>query len=235
MGISRPSFVVEQNNATGRVTYWESGENQSVADGAGVSLADYIHAMYFFLRKARARRVLMIGCGGGTLATMLTRIGARVTVVDISARSFEIARNFFALPPSVECHIADGAAFLRRTRLRFDAIALDAYDGDAIPAQFLTPAFFALAKARLRPGGVFAMNIIVDDDADRTPDRIGRTAQKSFRHVRLLDSDGWIDRNAVLIAGAVAQLPRPRLLMKPARGARRLAREIRDLDFRPLR
>ena len=233
--MSRPSFVIEQNNATGTVSYWEAGENQSVADAAGISLADYIHAMYFFIRKAKAKRVLMIGCGGGTLATMLHRAGAEVTVVDVSARSFEIARRFFALPAAVDCRIADGRAYLARRRVRYDAIALDAYDGNAIPAQFLNPAFFALVKSRLRPRGIFAMNIMVKDDFDRTPDRIGRAAQKSFAQVRLLDSDGWIDRNAVLIAGAVARLPRPRLLLKPARRAVRLAREIADLDFRPLR
>ncbi|MEJ0041432.1 MAG: fused MFS/spermidine synthase [Rhizomicrobium sp.] len=231
----RPSFVVEQNNATGTVSYWEAGENQSVADAAGISLADYIHAMYFFIRKAKARRVLMIGCGGGTLATMLHRTGADVTVVDVSARSFEIAQRYFALPAAIACHVADGRAFLARSPVRYDAIALDAYDGDTIPRQFLGPDFFALAKSRLRPRGIFAMNIIVADDRDRTPDRIGRAAARSFRHVRLLDSDGWIDRNAVLVAGAVADLTRPRLLLKPRRRARRLAREIRDLDFRPLR
>ncbi len=233
--MSRGHFVIEQNNATGTVSYWEAGENQSVADAAGVSLADYIHAMYFFIRKAKARKVLMIGCGGGTLATMLARAGVEVAVVDISARSFEIARRFFALPAAVACHVADGRAFLARSRARYDAIALDAYDGDTIPAQFLKPDFFALAKSRLRPRGIFAMNIMVADDHDRAPDRIGRAAQESFRHVRLLDSDGWIDRNAVLIAGAVRALPRPRLLLKPRRRAARLAREIRDLDFRPLR
>jgi len=234
--MARPDFVVEQNNATGTVSYWEAGENQSVADENGISLADYIHAMYFFIRKAKARRVLMIGCGGGTLATMLTRTGAQVTVVDVSARSFEIARRYFALPASIACHVADGRAFLERSPVRYDAIALDAYDGDTIPAQFLTADFFALARSRLSArGGVFAMNIMVADDHDPTPDRIGRAAQKSFRHVRLLDSDGWIDRNAVLVAGAVARLTRPRLLLKPQRRATKLAREIRDLDFRPLR
>jgi len=231
----RRDFVVEQNNATGTVSYWDAGENQSVADANGISLADYIHAMYFFIRKAKARRVLMIGCGGGTLATMLTRTGAEVTVVDVSARSFEIARRFFALPATVTCRVADGRAFLARNRARYDAIALDAYDGDAIPAQFLTPAFFALAKSRLRPRGVFAMNIMVKDDHDPTPDRIGRAALASFRHVRLLDTDGWIDRNAVLIAGAIAGFERPRLLMRPQRSARKLAREIKTLGFRPLR
>ena len=59
-------FVIEQNNATGGVSYWQRNDNQSVADKNGISLADYIHAMYGFLRQAKAQRVLMIGCGGGT-------------------------------------------------------------------------------------------------------------------------------------------------------------------------
>jgi len=230
-----PDFVIEQNNKTGKVSYWDAGENQSVADRAGISLADYIHAMYFFIRRAGAAEVLMIGCGGGTLATMLVKAGVSVTVADIDPRAFEIARHYFAMPDAVHCVLGDGAAFLRRSPQRFDAIALDAYDGDKIPAQFTTPAFFALARRKLKRGGVFAMNVIVADDTDPTPDRLGRTAQRSFTQVRLLDSDGWIDRNAVLIAGSVDALPKPRLLLKPERGARRLARELRELNFRPLR
>jgi 2-polyprenyl-3-methyl-5-hydroxy-6-metoxy-1,4-benzoquinol methylase len=35
----------------------------------------------------------MIGCGGGTLATMLLSAGVRVTVVDINSLSFSIARK----------------------------------------------------------------------------------------------------------------------------------------------
>jgi len=228
--------VIEQNNLTGKVSYWEAGENQSVADANGVSLAEYIHAMYFYIRRAKCRRVLMIGCGGGTLATMLVRAGVTVTMVDISAQSFEIARRYFHLPDDVACHVADGAAFLRRTTRRFDAIVVDAYDGDAIPKQFTNAAFFILAKARMAPrGALLLMNVMVKDDRDRTPDRIARAMGKGFRHVRLLDCDGWMDRNALIMAGAVARLPRPRLLLKPRRCARQIARELKDLVFRPLR
>jgi SAM-dependent methyltransferase len=232
--ISAPP-VIEQNNATGKVSYWAAGENQSVADRNGISLADYIHAMYFYILRARCREVLMIGCGGGTLATMLRRAGIAVTIVDISAASFEIARRYFHLPDDVACHIADGRAFVARTRRRFDAIVLDAYDGHDIPKQFLTPRFFALAKTRMTRGAIFLMNVMVANDDDRAPDNIARAMGWSFRHVRLLDCDGWIDRNALIMAGAVARQPRPRLLLKPERCARQIARELKDLKFRALR
>jgi len=228
--------VVEQNNATGRVSYWQRDANQSVADARGVSLADYIHAMYFFVRKAKARNVLMIGCGGGTLATMLTRARVRVTLVDNDPASFAIARRYFHLPASVACHAADGRAFLKHNRRRYDAIVLDAYVDGAVPRQLCTAAFFDLVKSRLRPRrGIFLVNLLVASDGDRTPDRTARRMARTWPQVRLLDADGWDDRNAVALAGAVADLPRPRLLRKPQRCARKIAAGLRALDFRALR
>ena len=234
---SRPStLVIEQNNATGRISYWDNVTNHSEADRNGVSMADYIHAMFGFLRQAKARRVLMIGCGGGNLATMLYSKGVAVTIVDISAVSFEIARNYFHLPRDIECHVADGTAFLRRTRVRYDAIVLDAYDDEAIPKQFLRKYFFDLAKSRMAArNAIFLMNIIVANDADRMPDRIVRLMRKTWRDARLHDADGWDDRNAVAVAGAVSKLKPPRLLMPPARGANKIAKNLKELDFRALR
>jgi protein-L-isoaspartate O-methyltransferase len=226
--------VVLQNNATGRVSYWAAGDNHSAADRNGVSLADYIHAMFGFIVQSKARHVLMIGCGGGNLATMLHRAGVRVGVVDIDAHSFEIARGYFHLPDAVECHVADGAKFLRRD-VRYDAIVLDAYTGGKVPKVFLKTSFFDLAKSRLKRGGIFLMNILVKDDDDRTPDEIMRLMKQTWRETRLLDSDGWEDRNAVGMAGAVRDLKRPKILMPPSRGAKKLAADFRSLQFRKLR
>jgi hypothetical protein len=166
---------------------------------------------------------------------MLARARIRVTMLDIDAASFEIARRYFHLPDSVACHVADGRAFLRRTAERYDAIVLDAYSNETIPRHFLTTAFLASAKAHLRRRGIFLMNLLAADDEDRTPDRIAGLLRKTWRQVRLLDAVGWDDRNAVAIAGAVANLKRPHLLLRPRRGARTVAAGLRALDFRKLR
>jgi spermidine synthase len=124
----------------------------------------------------------------------------------------------------------------RRNTERFDAIVLDAYVEGHIPTAFLKPAFFALAKSRLRRSGIFLANLCAKDDADRVPDRIARTMQVAFGDtVKLHDADGYIDRNVVAVAGATRNLRPPRLLMKPARRAKSIARNLRELDFRPLR
>jgi spermidine synthase len=233
--IMRRQIVISHDNATGATAYWQDSDNQSLADRRGISLAEYIHALYGFLRQAGCQHVLMIGCGGGTLATMLRRVGVRVTLIDIDAASFEIARRFFCMPYDVECHAMDGVAFLRRTNSRYDAIVLDAFRDEKIPRQFLTSAFFALAKARLKRGGIFLANIVVADDDDPTPDRICRLMQSAWRQVRLLDTDGFENRNAVALAGAVRGLKPPRLSMRPLQRARQLAAALRKLTFRSLR
>jgi spermidine synthase len=231
-----PLTVIEQNNVTGGISYWQGVDNQSLSDRRGVSLADYIHVIYGFIRQAKCKRVLMIGCGGGTLATMLSRVGVAVTIVDINATSFEIARTYFAMPESVDCQTGDGAAYLRRDQgRRFDAIVLDAYSGGAIPRQFLRPAFFALAKTRLARGGIVLANVLAADDDDPRPDHIARLMKTAWHDVRILDADGYVDRNVVVIAGAVRKLRPPRLLLAPARCAKSIARNLKGLDFRAVR
>jgi spermidine synthase len=229
------SLVIEQDNATGRVSFWERDTHHSAADKNGISLGEYIHAIYGLLRQAKARDVLMLGCGGGTLATMLHRAGAKVTVVDIDPRALEIARAYFHMPPSIACHVDDAARFLRRARHRYDAIVLDAYGDSGLPRHLATPAFFRLAKSRMTArGAVFAANLMVADDDDPAPLRVTAAMRKVWRCLRLLDAEGWDDRNAIALAGAVRALKRPRLLMPPRRNARKLAAGLKTLKFRRL-
>ena len=227
-------FVIEQNNATGAVTYWQDGAQQSDADADGVSLAEYNHVMYGLLRQAHAQRVLMIGLGGGTLATMLHKSGAEVVAVEIDPAIVELARAYFAMPDDVEIHVGDGARFLARETRKFDAIVLDAYSGAEMPEHMTTPAFFKRVKARLRPGGIVLLNLIVGDDGDPLPHVIGEHMRAAWRNVRLLDRPGWLERNAILMAGRVNGLKRPRMMMKPKRRAKSIAAALRTMRFREL-
>ena len=234
--VPAPGHLILQDSRTGKVSYWQKEYHQSAADRHGVSTADYIHAMYFFLMQAQARDVLMIGCGGGTLATMLARSGVTVTVVDLHKFSFDIARKYFHLPDAVTCHVADGIQWLKGTRHRFDAIILDAFGEGGMPPPFMQPAFFKLAHARLKArNSLFLMNVIVDDDDDAAPDDLVRSLRQHWSSVRLLDTDGWVDRNAVIAAGAVSRLKKPRVLMPPSPGGAKLERQLAVLDFRRIR
>ena len=231
-----PGHVIVQDNRTGKVSYWQKDYHQSASDSRGISTADYIHAMYFFLRQMKAKDVLMIGCGGGTLATMLHTKGVKVTIVDIHKLSFDIARDYFHMPADISCHVADGIAYLKKHPGRHDAIILDAFGEGGMPAPFMQPAFFKLAKSRLKPRNtLFLMNVIVADDDDRTPDIMVRAMRALWPKVRLLDTDGWVDRNAVIAAGAVTKLKKPRVLMPPQPGGAKMAKQLAILDWRATR
>jgi len=231
-----PGHVIVQDNRTGKVSYWQEDYHQSASDARGISTADYIHAMYFFLRQVKAKDVLMIGCGGGTLATMLHSKGVKVTIVDIHKLSFDIARDYFRLPAGIPCHVADGIAYLKKHRGRHDAIVLDAFGEGGMPEKFMAPAFFRLAESRLKSrSSLFLMNVIVADDGDPTPDDLVRTMRAQWPKVRLLDTDGWVDRNAVIAAGTVTKLKKPRVLMPPKPGGRKLAKQLAVLDWRQIR
>jgi spermidine synthase len=140
------------------------------------------------------------------------------------------------MPADVECHVADGRDFLRRDPRRYDAIVLDAYSDSSMPKHFLKQAFFDLVKARLRARkGVVLVNLLASTEKDPGPDRVARLMRKTWRQVRLLDSKGYHGRNLVAVAGAVRKLKRPRLILPPQRGAKKMAAELRAMDFRPLR
>ena len=234
--IPAPGHYIIRDNTNGKVSYWQGEYHQSAADRSGISTADYIHAMYFFLMQAQARDVLMIGCGGGTLATMLAKSQVQVTVVDLHKFSFDIARKYFQLPEAVTCHVADGIQYLKANRRHHDAIVLDAFGEGGMPDAFMQPSFFKLARARLKPrDSLFLMNVIVEDDDDRTPDILVGAMRAEWGRVRLLDTDGWTDRNAVIAAGAVTNLKKPKVLMHPKPGGAKLEKELDILDWRPTR
>jgi spermidine synthase len=242
--VKQSQIVIEQDNRSGDFTYWLARGPQSLAGRDGVSLAAYIHALYGFLRQARAEKILLIGCGGGTLATMLARSragaalrksAATLTIVDIDPLSFELARRYFRLPKSIACHVADGAAFLRSQDTHYDAIVLDAYGEGGVPRHLMRGAFFELVKSRLVRGGIFLINMIGADDDDKRPDRVAWRLRRSFASVRICDAEGELDRNVLLLAGRVRNLKRPRLYMRPARGTGELVAELKRFDFRHLR
>jgi spermidine synthase len=224
-----------RSEESGTIIYKAGGIFQSEADEAGTSTVSYIHALSGLVHGMRARRVLMIGCGGGTLATLLVRSGVRVAIVDPDPVAFKFARTYFRLPVGVECHIGDGFEHLKRANGLYDAIVLDAFEGDRIPVQFLAPSFFAAAWSALRAHGCFFANVHVLNDEDFGADLYAARAQEVWSDVRLLDAFGDVNRNAIVAAGDVCSLTPPKLEHVPVSGGETIAKELDAMRFRPPR
>jgi spermidine synthase len=227
--------TIFRRRLTGGLLYDQLGCAQSETDRDGVSLASYVHAIYGLVRQTQARDILMIGCGGGTLGTMLAHAGHKVTIVDVNPDAFVLARQYFGLPEDVVCHVADGRDYLQLAAETFDAVVLDAYHGDSIPKQFLSQEFLRNVRAHLAPNGAFFANVHIEDDNDGGADSMAETMSEIWESVRLLDSPGWNNRNAILMAGDVAGLAPPILHVHPAEHSDQMAQELDSMRFRQIR
>lgn len=171
----------------------------------------------------------MIGCGGGTLGTMLARAGRRVSIVEIDPVSFTLAKLYFGLPRNIPCHVGDGLAFMQRTRQHYDVLIVDAFSGENIPAHMKGAAFFKAAGRCLRKDGVVLVNVCLERKPDPTADRIAAGFKKMGWPVRLLDSPGGERSDPT---GNVRNLRRPKLLIPPQAGAKQTIKELRAMRFR---
>jgi spermidine synthase len=222
-----------KNRSTGALIYDVDGSSQSVADGQGTSMASYIHAFFGLLTQAKARNILLIGCGGGTLATMLARARRNVTMVDINPASFTLAKRYFGLPDSVVCHIEDGKSFLRKDTATYDAIVLDAFLGDHIPLHLSSLRFFELVRDHLTARGAVFANVVVKNDFDDKADRVAHAMTKVWSNVRVLDSERVLGRNAIAMAGRVGHLRAPYVLVPPTTEASRIDKALALMKYRP--
>lgn len=180
----------------GTRVYFEQGVRQSQSTPDGESVFTYVKLMDELLN--RSTKILVLGCGGGNLATRLARLGKALTIVDNNPISFVIAHKFFELPEELPCMVSDFRKFIYKDRAHYDGIAIDVGGpGFRFNDQFDVETCDAI-RARLASGGRIVMNMTVFNDIDPTPDRIAaRLAGESLR-AWIVDERGIEDRNAVI-------------------------------------
>jgi spermidine synthase len=110
-----------------------------------------------------ARKILMLGLGGGSISTYLGRFmpEAEITTVEIDPGVITAAKTYFGLRETerMRYRAGDGRVFLSRNDELYDLILLDAYRGGYVPFHLLTREFYTLVKQRLTPGGAAAFNV----------------------------------------------------------------------------
>jgi SAM-dependent methyltransferase len=200
--------IVESSDDGTRI-YFEEGVRQSQATPDGESVFTYVRLLDELLDSSA--NILVLGCGGGNLATRLARLGKKLTIIDNNPISFVIAQKFFGLPDDLVCMAADFRKFIFDDTTLYNGIAIDVGGpGFRFDDEFDAETCDAI-RARLAPGGRIVMNVMVANDIDPTPDRIAaRLAGDSLR-VWILDEQGIEDRNAI-----IACVPERRLRARPA-------------------
>jgi spermidine synthase len=213
--------VVQERDGTRRLELNEGQAVHSVIHPGTYLTNDYWDEMLVLPFAARARpprAIAILGNAAGTTARAYGHFfGATlIDAVEIDGELTDIGRRYFDLrAPRLRTHAADARPYLRRTTERYDAIVVDAYRQPYIPFYLTTKEFFALARDRLRPGGVVIINVGHPKRSSRLERVLGATLAAVFAHVvrdpsqptntMLVAGDGPL--SAGTLRGAAARLP----------------------------
>jgi hypothetical protein len=181
-------------------------------------------------------RVAVLGNAAGTTARALGVYYPRAKVdgIEIDPAVTRVGRRWFGLGdnPNLTVHSADARPFLRRTKARYDLIVVDAYHQPYVPFYLATREFFRLARERLTPGGILALNVASVPESDELARDIAGTLRSEFEQAVIWPALRF--NEAVLAFDRPQPLPvlRRRLLHGPADLAvlrRLLARQLRPV------
>jgi SAM-dependent methyltransferase len=197
---------VREERATGARLYDEDGVAQSRVRAGGEADVAYIRLMAALLEGSSD--ALLLGCGGGSLASMLRRRGSSVTVVDLNPVSFVLARVFFWMPPEVVCVAADARDFLRTQDRMFDAIGIDIGGPRFSYTAALDASTVAGARRALRHCRRIAINISLEAPDDPVPGRIAeRFAAEGLEVWLLSESPDQSEVNTIILASDRSERP----------------------------
>lgn len=199
--------------------------------------AAYAHLGLIF--RPQAKRVLMIGLGGGSIQKRFRRDYPEIAVdvAELDPMVDTVAKKFFAVREDAHLQITiqDGRLFLRRADQHYDIIILDAYFADSIPFHLATREFVQLAKSKLAPGGIIVSNIIGALDGPRSSlfRAMYRTFGTTFPALYPFPTayrpylDPEVIRNIILVATSERRLTRGEIISK----ARQLSPRVTYAEF----
>lgn len=195
-GVTATVAVKEAAGEQGRPGHRYMSVDGHIEASNGADMPAQVLVAHFPLLAARTRTpdVLIIGYASGvTTGSVLRQPAAAVTVVDIEeavvagSRFFDDVNGRPLQDPRARLVVNDARAYLDRIDQRFDVISSEPSSvWLSGPAKLFTQEFFALARARLRPGGVMGQWL---HTYDLGPDDIVsavRTLQSVFPEVAVV-------------------------------------------------
>lgn len=162
-------------------------------------------------RYDKIHNVLMIGGAGLTFAKVFLEMDQRnsMTVIEKDERCIEIADRFFEIRPCerLDVRVMAGESFISEaiqhrdeSTVLYDAIIIDAFDGNKIAKEFLTESMLKMSGALIRPEGLYILNAINEKGGNIAMHTYmtEEFLKKIFSHTRIFQCEN--EGNCVLVA-----------------------------------
>jgi spermidine synthase len=135
---------------------------QPLTEGRRYEFYNYMTAAALWGKNAPAKRVLILGLGGGLIHWQMEQFFPKVEIVtyELDPGMAEIAKRLLPLSATnrTETLVGDGRILLQQDGSKYDLIVLDTYLNSYVPFHLTTREFFALAARHLNPGGILLAN-----------------------------------------------------------------------------
>ncbi|MDY0340488.1 MAG: fused MFS/spermidine synthase [Coriobacteriia bacterium] len=171
---------------------------------------DYMHLTLAL--NPNAKRVLVLGLGGGAITKRFWRDYPGVTIdsVEIDPVVVDVARKYFWLPEDERSRVfvEDARRYVQTTHETYDIVIVDAYHSDSLPFHLTTQEFLREVKTVMAPDGVLAYNVISAPEGDSSQlfRSMYRTAETVWGEVRVFpiglgeDGNTLAKRNIIVLA-----------------------------------
>jgi predicted membrane-bound spermidine synthase len=137
--------------------------------------------------KPGSRKALLIGLGGGHLATALKQqFNITTDAIEIDPAVAQVAQDYFGYKPSGALRVGDARYEIRQLTGKYDFIIHDCFTGGAEPIHLLSLEMLQELQSLLTEDGILALNFVgfMNDTPDNAVSAVHRTLGKVFSHVR---------------------------------------------------
>jgi len=159
-GILGQLIITDDTLAKKRNMYLDGSLQSQVSYADHASVYGYVKDMIAHTDSIRTNSsVLLLGLGGGYLATHFSEKGCRVDIVELDERIWKTASNYFmdsALNATV--HIDDARHYINSVKdKKYDVIVVDVYTGDNAPFHIITHEAFTKMRSLLTQNGILCV------------------------------------------------------------------------------
>lgn len=129
---------------------------------------------------------LLVGLGSGHLVNAYAGFGVRTDAIEIDPAVAHAAQAYFSFQPTGDVIVGDARYRIQQLNRRYDLIVHDCFTGGAEPIHLLSLEMFQTLKARLKPGGVLALNFVgLTHEGQQAPvEAVANTLDQVFEHRR---------------------------------------------------
>ena len=145
--------------------------------------------------------------GGGTFSYpkyfISHYLDKKMTVVEIDKKCIEIAEKYFDLDNflnkfndnRLSIVIDDALVYAKETKLKFDCILIDLFDGKTPVKEAYSILNLNYLKKILLPNGIIIANYIVSEENRKNYKKVFKALSKMFKYFKIISTDDNYDEN----------------------------------------